>query len=63
MSVSIRKQSIIQSSDDHLIVTIGVEDLIIVHTPEATLVAPKHAEERVREAVQALKSRGLEAYL
>ena len=34
--------------------------LIIVQTPDATLVAPKHAEERVREAVKALADNKLD---
>ncbi len=51
--------SIIHCDDGHTIVTIDVEDLIIVHTPDATLVAPKHAEERVREAVAALQKRNM----
>ena len=47
--------SIVFGSPDHTIVTIGVEDLIVVQTKDATLVAPKAAEERVREAVAKLK--------
>ncbi|MCC9599976.1 mannose-1-phosphate guanylyltransferase [Stieleria sp. JC731] len=47
--------SIIFGDADHTIVTIGVEDLIVVHTKDATLVAPKSAEERVREAVKLLE--------
>lgn len=50
--------SIIHSQPGHTIVTIDVEDLIIVQTADATLVAPKHAEERVREAVEALRAQG-----
>ncbi len=50
---------IVHSQDGHTVVTIDVKDLIIVQTPDATLVAPKHAEERVREAVQALEKRNL----
>jgi mannose-1-phosphate guanylyltransferase len=53
------KGSIIHGSPDHTIVTIDIEDLIVVQTPDATLVAPKHAEERVREAVKALEERKL----
>lgn len=52
------KGSIIRSENDHTIVTIGVEDLIIVQTKNATLVAPKSAEERVREAVKQLEAKG-----
>ena len=51
--------TIVYGNDDHTIVTIDVEDLIVVHTPDATLVAPKHAEERVREAVKALEEQKL----
>lgn len=50
--------SIIHSQPGHTIVTIDVDDLIIVQTADATLVAPKHAEERVREAVKALEAQG-----
>ncbi|MCA9135761.1 MAG: mannose-1-phosphate guanylyltransferase [Planctomycetales bacterium] len=50
--------SIIFGDPDHTIVTIGIEDLIVVHTKDATLVAPKSAEERVREAVARLKESG-----
>lgn len=50
--------SIIRSENDHTIVTIGVEDLIVVQTKGATLVAPKSQEERVREAVKQLEATG-----
>ena len=52
------RDSIIFGGDDHTIVTIGVENLVIVHTDDATLVASAEAEERVREAVQELQRRG-----
>ncbi|TWU05637.1 mannose-1-phosphate guanylyltransferase [Stieleria varia] len=48
------KGSIIFGQPGHAIVTIGIEDMIVVQTPDATLVAPKSAEERVREAVRLL---------
>ena len=51
--------SIIHAEPGHTIVTIDVEDLIVVQTPDATLVASKHAEERVREAVKALEQQQL----
>lgn len=55
--------SIIRTEGDHVVVTIDVEDLVIVQTPGATLVAPKGAEERVREAVQRLEEEGRDAVL
>jgi mannose-1-phosphate guanylyltransferase len=50
--------SIIFGDSDHTIVTIGVDDLIVVQTKDATLVAPKSAEERVREVVKRLQDSG-----
>lgn len=57
------KGTIVHSQDGHTIVTIDIDDLIIVQTPDATLVAPKHAEERVREAVKALEEKGHDSLL
>ncbi|WP_417748494.1 mannose-1-phosphate guanylyltransferase [Rosistilla oblonga] len=55
--------TIIRSEGGHTIVTIGVEDLIVVQTKDATLVAPKAAEERVREVVRQLTEQGLDELL
>lgn len=49
--------AIIHAQPGHTIVTIDVDDLIVVQTEDATLVAPKHAEERVREVVKELEAR------
>lgn len=54
---------IVRTSGDHLIATLGVEDCIVVHTPDATLVANKHHEEAVRQLVKLLKEKGWEEYL
>jgi len=48
---------------DHVIVTVGVEDLIVIVTPDATLVASKHQEEAVREVAKRLEERGWEEHL
>lgn len=55
--------SIIRGADNHLIVTLGVRDLIIVHTPDATLVANKHDEESIRQLTRLLEEKGLGRYL
>jgi mannose-1-phosphate guanylyltransferase len=55
--------SIIRGDDDHLIVTLGVNDLIVVRTPNATLVANKHDEEQIRKIVKELEDRGWSDYL
>jgi len=47
----------------HLVATLGVEDLLIIQTPDATFVCPKHRAEDVRKMVRALEERGLDRYL
>ena len=47
----------------HLICALGVEDLIIVHTPDATLVARRGDENAVKRLTAELQARGLEEYL
>jgi mannose-1-phosphate guanylyltransferase len=54
---------IVRTEEDHLIVTIGMSNTIVVHTPDATLVAPKSEEERVREVVKQLTELGYQQYL
>ena len=46
------------ASEGPLVVTIGVEDLIVVATGDAVLVAPRGQSQRVREAVDRLKAGG-----
>lgn len=55
--------TIVYGEPGHTIVTIDVDNLIVVQTPDATLVASKQAEERVREVVKELEARKLEALL
>jgi mannose-1-phosphate guanylyltransferase len=54
---------IISSDEGHLIGTIGVEDLVIVHTPDATLVARREDEQAVRRLIERLKEKGHDKYL
>ena len=54
---------IVRTEQDHLVVTIGMSETIVVHTSDATLVAPKTEEERVREVVKQLTELGHRQYL
>lgn len=54
---------IIRTTEDHLVTTIGVKDLIIVHTPTATLVADKRDEGAIKKLIVELERRGLTRYL
>jgi mannose-1-phosphate guanylyltransferase len=55
--------SIVRGPSDHLIVTLGLKDVIVVHTPDATLVANKHDEESIRKLTKLMEERGLREYL
>jgi mannose-1-phosphate guanylyltransferase len=57
------RDCIVRSEGNHLITTLGVHDLIVVHTPDATLVANKHDEESVRELVKRLEALAWHEYL
>lgn len=54
---------IIRSSGDHLVATIGIRDCVIVHTPDATLVARKDDESSIRRLIELLQERGHERLL
>lgn len=63
-TVTVRtSNSIIRSTGNHLIATIGVDNLIVVHTPDATLVARQDDEEAVRDIVKRIEERGWHEYL
>jgi mannose-1-phosphate guanylyltransferase len=50
-------------SSEHLIVTIGVEDLIIIDSGDAILVCDRKQAQRVREVIDYLKQHGRDEYL
>ena len=45
-------------SPDRLIATIGMDDIIVIDTPDATLICPKSRSEEVKKIVEELKARG-----
>lgn len=55
--------SIVRTDEQHLVVTLGLQDCIVIHTPDATLVANKHDEEAIRQVVKALQEQGWSEYL
>jgi mannose-1-phosphate guanylyltransferase len=56
------RDCIIVGRDGHVTATLGIEDLIVVCTPDATLVAPKDRAEDVKKLVEELKRRGQDEY-
>ncbi len=53
----------IQTPSEHLVATYGIDNLIIVHTPDATLVADRTKTESIKQLVEKLKELELVAYL
>lgn len=55
--------TIVHTEGEHLVVTIGLKDCIVVHTPDATLVASRENEELIREVSKQLEMQGRHQYL
>jgi mannose-1-phosphate guanylyltransferase len=55
--------SILVSEGNHLLATIGVQDLIVVHSPDATLICRRRDAERLKVLVERLKEAYGEQYL
>ncbi len=49
-------------AEDRIVATVGVDDLVIIDTPDAVLVAHRDHVQRVREVVGELKARGHDSY-
>jgi len=56
-------RTIVHAGGDHLVVTMGLTDMLVVHTPDATLVAHRAHEEAVRKVVAELEKRGWTEFL
>jgi mannose-1-phosphate guanylyltransferase / mannose-6-phosphate isomerase len=52
------RNSLVRSHDRHLVATIGLDDVVVVTTPDATLVARRDASQDVKKIVEHLKGAG-----
>jgi mannose-1-phosphate guanylyltransferase len=57
------RNCIVVGEEGHLLTTIGVEDLIVVQTRDATLICDRRRAGHVKMLVDMLKAQGLEAHL
>ncbi|MCH7808893.1 MAG: NTP transferase domain-containing protein [Planctomycetes bacterium] len=55
--------NIVVSEEDHLIATIGVDDLVIVHSPDATLICTKRDSQSIKELVDNVREKFGDRYL
>ena len=53
----------IVNNEQHLIATIGVSDMIIVHTKDATLICNKQKATQIKKLVEELRQAGHQFYL
>ena len=53
---------LLSTSEDRLVVLLGVEDTVVVDTPDALLVGDIKRSQEVRELVEELKNKGYGAY-
>ncbi|MFO0979490.1 MAG: hypothetical protein U0996_24005 [Planctomycetaceae bacterium] len=54
---------IVRTTSDHLVATLGLRNLVIVHTEDATLVADAAQSERIREVLTQLEKQGRKSFL
>jgi mannose-1-phosphate guanylyltransferase/mannose-6-phosphate isomerase len=62
-TIDIGSHDSIVFSGQRLVATIGLKDMVVVDTPDATLVAPKERVQEVRRIVETLKQNGREEHL
>ena len=62
-AIDLGSQSSTIFAGERLIATIGLRDMVVVDTPDATLVTPKEKVQEVRKIVEVLKKRGREEHL
>ena len=62
-TIDIGSHNSIVFSGQRLVATIGLNDMVIVDTPDATLVTPKDKVQEVRKIVETLKKNGREEHL
>jgi len=48
------RNNVLVTEDDHLIATLGVEGLVIIHSPDATLICRKEDAQRIKDLVAGL---------
>jgi mannose-1-phosphate guanylyltransferase len=55
--------SLVLTDDQHLVGVLDMRDVVVIHTPDATLVCPKHRTEEVKKLVELLAQKRLTQYL
>jgi mannose-1-phosphate guanylyltransferase len=56
-------RNVLVTEDDHLLAVLGIDDCIIVHSPDATLVCNKGDSQRLKEMVELIRQKYGQKYL
>ena len=62
-TVDVGSRDSIVFAGERLVATIGLKDMVVVDTPDATLVTPKERVQEIRKIVEELKRNGREEHL
>ncbi len=62
-TIDIGSQNSTVFAGDRLVATVGLKDMVVVDTPDATLVIPKEKVQEVRKIVEVLRQTGREEHL
>jgi mannose-1-phosphate guanylyltransferase len=54
------RNNVVVCEDEHLVALIGLEDVVVIHSAEATLVCHKSQAQAVKELVARLEQQGKE---
>jgi mannose-1-phosphate guanylyltransferase len=54
---------IISRDPNHLVTVMGVSDMVIVHTPDVTMICPQNESQRVKELVAKVREQHGEKYM
>ncbi|MGN6626924.1 MAG: mannose-1-phosphate guanylyltransferase [Tepidisphaeraceae bacterium] len=54
---------IVSRDPDHLVTCIGLSDMIVIHTPDVTMICPKNESQRVKELVGKVREKYGETYM
>ena len=61
--VDLGSRNSVMYADRRVVATIGLEDMVVVDTPDATLVCPKNKSQDVKKVVEILKQQGAPEHL
>lgn len=57
------QNNIVSVEDEHLVTALGVSNLVIIHTPDATMVASREKAQEIKKLIAKLEEKKLEQYL